>query len=473
MTAPESFPEDLYQTLADFQQTHLLAWWDELNKSERSELSAQIQRINFAQIQRLYAPDPSAKSEESPAQKAERATRPATVVRLEERESAPAESEKATAQGNQLLAAGRVGAILVAGGQGSRLGFSHPKGMYPIGPVKHTSLFQILVEQLRARARQAGQPICYFIMTSDATHEETVEYFQQHQNFGLSSDDLYFFKQGTMPAVDAESGQILLEQKHHIAVSPDGHGGMLAALKNNGMFDVMREKGIDTLYYHQVDNPTAIVCDPEFLGYHQNANAAVSVKVVSKRSPDEKMGVVCDVDQKTQIIEYSDLPSSIAEQTDEAGNLLHWAGSTAIHIFNRDFLEQIANDDARLPFHRANKKVPFIDASGSQVAPEEPNAIKFERFIFDVLPEADTVLVYETDRSREFNPVKNAEGQDSPRTAHEALNRIFSDWLQSCGVKLPADATVEISPLFAVDETELKQKISADTQFTSPLYLGE
>ncbi|WP_417382999.1 UTP--glucose-1-phosphate uridylyltransferase [Gimesia sp.] len=473
MSAPESFPEDLYQTLADFDQSHLLTWWNDLSEQAQSELVTQIQHINFAQIQRLYAPGATNQKTESPAQKAERATRPATVVRLEDRSSSPAESEEATKQGQKLLEAGRVGAILVAGGQGSRLGFSHPKGMYPIGPVKQTSLFQILVEQLRARARQAGQPIFYFIMTSDATHDETVEYFQQHQNFGLAEDELYFFKQGTMPAVDAESGLVLLAEKHRIAVSPDGHGGMLAALKNNGMFDVMREKGIDTLYYHQVDNPTAIVCDPEFLGYHQKANAEVSVKVVSKRSPDEKMGIVCDVDEKTQIIEYSDLPHHIAEQTDEEGKLLHWAGSTAIHIFNRDFLEQIANDDDRLPFHQANKKVPYIDGSSKQVEPEKPNAIKFERFIFDVLPEAETVLVYEIDRQREFNPVKNAEGQDSPQTAHEALNRIFSGWLTSCGVTLPADATVEISPLYAVDETELKQKISADAEFTSPVYLGE
>ncbi|MCA9022936.1 MAG: UTP--glucose-1-phosphate uridylyltransferase, partial [Planctomycetaceae bacterium] len=175
MSAPESFPEDLYQTLADFQQTHLLTWWKDLSEQDQSELLTQIQHINFAQIQRLYAPGATYQKSESPAQKAERATRPATVVRLEDRSSSPSESEEATKLGQKLLEAGRVGAILVAGGQGSRLGFSHPKGMFPIGPVKQTSLFQILVEQLRARARQAGQPICYFIMTSDATHDETVE----------------------------------------------------------------------------------------------------------------------------------------------------------------------------------------------------------------------------------------------------------------------------------------------------------
>lgn len=473
MNEPATVPEDLLQTLEEFQQTHLLTWWDEIDPSQQAELVAQIKEIDFAQVQRLFASGSSAQSAESPSQKAERATRPATVVRLADRQSDSAASAQAVETGNQSLAEGKVGAILVAGGQGSRLGFPHPKGMYPVGPVRQTSLFQILVEQLLARGKQAGRPISYFIMTSDATHAETVDYFQQNQNFGLAEENLFFFKQGTMPAVDAQTGQILLEDKHRIAVSPDGHGGMLAALKNSGMFDVMRKQGIETLYYHQVDNPTAIVCDPEFLGYHLQRNAEVSVKVVSKRSAEEKMGVVCDVDQKTQIIEYSDLPTHIAEQTDEHGQLMHWAGSTAIHVFNRDFLEAIADNDAQFPFHQANKKVPYIDASGSQVAPDEPNAIKFERFIFDVLPVADTVLVYEIDREREFNPLKNAEGQDSPTTVHAALNRIAKEWITACGVEVPADTSVEISPLLALDPEELKTRISSDLTISGPLYLGE
>lgn len=473
MTVSTSFPEDLFHKLEEYQQTQLLHWWDELNDQQREALTGQIQQINFAQIERLYAPKEGAKAEESPAEKAERATRPATVVRLDDRAHAKDEAEAAIAAGNQLLSEGKVGAILVAGGQGSRLGFSHPKGMYPVGPVKQTSLFQILVEQLIARGKKAGKPISYFIMTSDATHDETVEYFQQHQNFGLADDNLFFFKQGTMPAVDAETGKVLLAEPHRIAVSPDGHGGMLAALKNSGMFEIMQQQGIDTLYYHQVDNATAIVCDPEFLGYHQQRGAEVSVKVVSKRGPEEKMGVVCDVDQKTQIIEYSDLPAHIAEQTDEDGGLLHWAGSTAIHVFNRSFLENIANNDDLLPFHQANKKVPYVDADGNQVEPEAPNAIKFERFIFDVLPVADTVLVYEIDRQREFNPLKNAEGADSPETVHAALCRISSEWLTGSGVTVPESSDVEISPLYALDQEELIAKLDPSTKITYPLYLGE
>lgn len=473
MTTPKSNSEDLLKVLQTYQQTHLLQWWDELNEVQQIELASQIQSIDFNQIQSLYSPTNSKKQEESPAAKAERATRPATLIRLEDRVQAESETLQAVQAGEQLLTEGKVGAILVAGGQGSRLGFSHPKGMYPIGPVKQTSLFQMLVEQLIARSRKAGKPICYFIMTSDATHAETVAYFKEHQNFGLQADDLYFFKQGTMPAVDAKSGQILLEEKDRIAVSPDGHGGTLAALRNSGLFEVMRNKGIEYLYYHQVDNPTAIVCDPEFLGYHLQHQAEVSVKVVSKRSADEKMGIVCDVDQKTQIIEYSDLPAHIAEMKDQENNLLHWAGSTAIHIFNRSFLEQIANNDDLLPFHLAHKKVLFLDPTGTQISPTDPNAIKFERFIFDVLPVAETVLVYEIDRQREFNPLKNADGSDSPQTAHAALCQIYTQWLNSCGVNVPVDTPVEISPLVALDESELKAKIPPDADFTGPIYMGE
>ncbi|MFK7777382.1 MAG: UDPGP type 1 family protein [Gimesia sp.] len=473
MNTSKSFPEDLLKTLTQFHQTHLVQWWERLNEQQQDQLISQIESINFAQIQRLYSPTHSSKAEESPAQKAERATCPPNVIRLQDRSQANTNASQTIQAGNQLLAEGKVGAILVAGGQGSRLGFQHPKGMYPVGPVKQTSLFQMLVEQLIARSRIAGKPICYFIMTSDATHDETIAYFKQHQNFGLQADQLYFFKQGTMPAVDAQSGKILLEEKHRIAVSPDGHGGTLKALKNSGLFKVMQEKGIEYLYYHQVDNPTAIVCDPEFLGYHLQYQAEVSVKVVSKRAPEEKMGIVCEVDNQTQIIEYSDLPAHISEQVDPEGNLLHWAGSTAIHIFNRSFLEQIANDDDLLPFHQANKKVSFTDDTDTQISPKEPNAIKFERFIFDVLPVAKTVLVYEIDRQREFNPLKNADGPDSPQTVNAALCQIYSQWFQACGFEIPEGTAVEISPLIALDESELQTKISPDMNLNGPIYLGE
>ncbi len=339
------------------------------------------------------------------------------------------------AAGDELLRAGKVGAILVAGGQGTRLGFDKPKGMYPIGALSHAPLFQILAQQLLARSRRAAAPIPYFIMTSDATHDETVAFFGEHKNFGLPAGDVFFFQQGNMPAVDAASGKLLVASDQTLSTSPDGHGGMLTALAKSGLLAEMNRRGIEYLHYHQVDNPTAIVCDPVFLGFHAELGCDMSVKVVAKRSAAERMGVAVDVDGVTQIIEYSDLPLDVARKTDAAGALLLWAGSTAIHVFTRAFLDRLVEHGDALPFHVAHKKVPYCDADGKLVNPERENAYKFERFIFDALPLAKRALVLETDRAREFNPVKNASGDDSPETARAALASLFHGWLRAAGRK--------------------------------------
>jgi UDP-N-acetylglucosamine/UDP-N-acetylgalactosamine diphosphorylase len=234
---------------------------------------------------------------------------------------------------------------------------------------------------------------------------------------------------------------------------------MLAALAKAGLLDEMKRRGIEFLQYHQVDNPTAIVCDPAFLGFHAERGAEMSIKVVAKRSAAERMGVAVDVDGRTQIIEYSDLPPEVAAKTDEHGELLLWAGSTAIHVFSRSFIDRVAHSDTALPFHIAHKKVPYCDEQGQHVAPERENAYKFERFIFDALPAAKKSLVLETDRAREFNPVKNATGDDSPDTAREALLRLYRGWLREAGAIVDDQAPVEISPLCALDVEELRAKV--------------
>ncbi len=360
----------------------------------------------------------------------------------------------------------------MAGGQGTRLGFDKPKGMFPIGPVSQATLFQILAEQVLARSRRAGKPIPYFVMTSDATHDETIAFFTEHNFFGLPRGDVFFFAQGNMPAVDATTGKLLLADKATLSTSPDGHGGMLAALAKAGLLDEMRRRGIDFLHYHQVDNPTAIVCDPVFLGFHAERQAEMSVKVVAKRLAGERMGVAVDVDGRTQIIEYSDLPPEVAAKTDERGELLLWAGSTAIHVFSRAFLDRVAHSETALPFHIAHKKVPCCDEHGAPVAPERENAYKFERFIFDALPAATRSLVLETDRAREFNPVKNASGDDSPATAREALLRLHRGWLREAGVEVDDQTPVEVSPLFALDADEIRGKVRPGTRVTEPTFFS-
>jgi UDP-N-acetylglucosamine/UDP-N-acetylgalactosamine diphosphorylase len=306
-------------------------------------------------------------------------------------------------------------------------------------------------------------------MTSDATHDETKSAFKEHNWFGLNADQVKFFKQGHMPAVDAETGKLLLADKDRMALSPDGHGGMVAALKKQGILDDMRQRGLEQIYYHQVDNPCLKICDPEFLGLHQTTSSEMSTKVVRKVSAEEKMGLLVDIDGKTQIIEYSDLPDDVAAETEDDGSLRFWAGNTACHAFTVEFLVRLAESSTSLPFHKAFKKVPFLDEQGNFQDPDTPNAHKFERFIFDALPDAKVALVVETSREREFNPVKNAEGSDSPATCQAALDKIWRSWLSAAGIELNDEVIVEIQPSFALDETDViakREQIEAPNEGT-------
>jgi UDP-N-acetylglucosamine/UDP-N-acetylgalactosamine diphosphorylase len=323
-------------------------------------------------------------------------------------------------------------------------------------------------------------------MTSLATHDEVVAFFAEHRHFGLNPDDVFFFQQGSMPAVDAAldacaaahpsgaaaAGRVLLASKHEIAFSPDGHGGLPAALLRAGLFDEMRRRGIEQLYYHQVDNPATIVCDPVFLGLHSQHDSDLSTKVVAKIAPEEPMGVVVTVDGKTRIIEYSDLPADLLHKTDAAGNPCFRAGNTAIHAFRREFLERLAGDPQLLPFHVALKAVEFVDESGDVVPPVGGSAWKFERFIFDALPHTDRALVVETERAREFLPVKRAEGNDSPQTAREGLVRLYQSWLREAGKEIAADVPVEISPLVALQAADLQQGLQLPERIERPTVIG-
>jgi UDP-N-acetylglucosamine/UDP-N-acetylgalactosamine diphosphorylase len=463
-------PADVRQKLTQNGQAHLLQLWDQLAPASRTRLLEQLQALDLAQIKTLVETRRHSKGvqHDSPMERALRAVPPSSIVRLPKTDQDRERWRQAHHAGEELLRAGKVGAILVAGGQGTRLGFDKPKGMYPIGPVSRAPLFQILAEQLLARSRRAGHAIPYFIMTSDATHDDTVAYFKEQNYFGLPRDDVYFFEQGNMPAVDAESGRLLVSSDQTLCTSPDGHGGMQAALAKAGLLDEMKRRGVEFLHYHQVDNPTAIVCDPVFIGFHSQLGCGMSVKVVAKVSAEERMGVAVDVDGKKQIIEYSDLPPEVARKTDAQGSLLLWAGSTAIHVFSRGFLAGLVDRQDALPFHVAHKKVPYCDEQGTLIEPQAENAYKFERFIFDLLPLADRALVLETDRATEFNPVKNASGADSPDATRAALVALYRAWLRSAGAEVGDSTPVEISPLFALDADEVRAKIKPGSKYLEP-----
>ncbi len=369
--------------------------------------------------------------------------------------------------GEQLIRDGRVACFTVAGGQGSRLGYDGPKGCFPTSCVNDKPLFQLFAEAIVKSQQKYGCTIPWAIMTSPLNHEATVAFFEQHNCFGLDRAHIMFFEQGVMPSFDLETGRLLLAEPGVLATNPDGHGGAYRALKVSGALDTMLAQGIEHLSYFQVDNPHAKILDPVFLGLHASASDSsgqMSSKMVAKASWDEKVGVFCLIDGKTEIIEYSDLPEHLAKQTDASGTLAFNAGSIAIHAVSLAFIEQIVSDPKyALDFHRAVKKVAFIDpVSGDHITPDAPNAIKLERFVFDGIKLADQSIVMETDRVEEFAPVKNATGADSIESSKMLQTQRAGQWLESIGVTVPrkddgsVDAVIEISPLSAVEPNDLR-----------------
>jgi UDP-N-acetylglucosamine/UDP-N-acetylgalactosamine diphosphorylase len=313
-------------------------------------------------------------------------------------------------------------------------------------------------------------------MTSPTTHDETVEFFNANDRFGLPAEDLQVFCQGTMPAVDAATGKVLLDAPDRLALSPNGHGGMLAALASSGAMADAQRRGIRQLFYFQVDNPLVEIVGAEYLGYHILADAEMTTQVIAKRDPLEKVGNVVSADGRSLVIEYSDLPDDVARLTNADGSLKIWAGSIAVQVFDRGFLRRMAGQlDSQLdefPFHIANKKVAYIDPSGKRIEPAKPNAIKFERFIFDLMPAARNAVVVEVDPAKAFAPLKNASGAatDTPESVKAQLTALHRQWLCSAGAEV-GDAAVEISPWFALDAEELRSKLKAGVKITGPTYL--
>jgi UDP-N-acetylglucosamine/UDP-N-acetylgalactosamine diphosphorylase len=446
----------------------LLRFADELSPPDRARLEKQIDSIDLEQLSKLVAGKDQSVDWSALAAQA----LPPTAIRLGQPDPHYT-TEDARSAGEEALRRGEVAMLLVAGGQGTRLGFDLPKGMFPIGPVSGRSLFQMHCDRLIALSRKYGHDIPLYIMTSPATDADTRDYFAKEDRCGLKPEQLHFFCQGQMPAVDAQTGQILLAAKDEVALSPDGHGGMVTALRDSGCLEDAQRRGVKLFYYAQVDNPLAELCDPLLLGFHLLSRSQLTTQVVKKRFAKEKVGNVVAIDGKIQIIEYSDLPDWVAEHTTPDGTLKLWAGNIAIHVFDLEFLDTIAQQAEGLPFHRAHKKVAHVDEQGNIVTPEEPNAIKFERFVFDLLPLAERALVVEGDAARVFAPVKNADGAavDTPSQAREAILRLHREWLEEAGVRIDDGIRVEIHPNWALDEAEVQEKISGDLHITTDTFL--
>jgi len=454
--------EEIKKLLEKHHQSHLLAFWDQLNAAQRQSLLAQIQQLDWSQIDG-WVVDIVRKT--APAQ-IDAGFTPApfyssTPVNPQQKRK----FDQAIELGKDLISAGKVAAFVVAGGEGSRLGFDGPKGNFPISPVKNKTFFQIFAETIKAASKKYKAVCPWFIMTSPSNHARTKEIFCSNNYYGLDAKNVFIFQQGTQPTFGFD-GKILLADKADIACSPDGHGGCIRAIYKSGALEDMTKRGIEFISYFQIDNPLVNVFDPLFIGLHALDGAEMSSKGLIKTVPKEKLGNFGLINGKVTVIEYSDLPDEIAEKRKPDGSLLFQLGSIAIHIISRTFIEKLNAKGFALPLHRAIKEIPHIDQYGNPAQPDQPNGIKLESFVFDALPLASKSIILETVRSQEFAPTKNAAGIDSVETTRQMMVARAADWLQSAGITIPKkpdgspDCLIKIAPSFALEKDDVKAKLN-------------
>ncbi len=439
-------PRDLFEAYRNAGQEHVFRFWDELSGEERDALVGQLRGIDLDLVAGLVSGDLKLHA----GGNVERT--PPPVIGLGG-ELPHCSRGEAAARGRELLKAGKIGIFLVAGGQGTRLGYAGPKGCVEVGPLTGKSLFQLHGEKILALSRQSGRPMPWYIMTSAANDAETRAFFEEHRHFGLPPEDVIFFEQNMAPALD-DAGKLILETKSRVFLAPDGHGGAFAAFCGGGGLADARRRRIEQIFYFQVDNAIIVMADPVFLGFHDAARSEMSLKVVRKTGPEEKVGVVALENGVPHVVEYSDLSKEEAERREPDGELTFWGGSIAIHAFQLSFLQKGGEGGFKLPYHEARKKIPVVDAAGKAV---EIEGTKHEQFIFDALPCAKTHLSMEVERSAEFSPVKNRTGVDSLETARVMLVEEHRRWLRAAGVE--ARGRIEVSALAALTEKELKERL--------------
>ena len=396
--------ESARKKLEQYGQLHVLDRYEELTDEQKQMLLDQIEETDFSVIR--YAENPHG------GQVRGKIT-PLGAMEITEIEKNKEHFEKV---GLEALRNRKIGAVLLAGGMGTRLGSDDPKCMYNIGITKPVYIMQRLIENLMDVVNQAGVYVPLFIMTSDKNHDKTVAFMEEMDYFGYDRDMVRFFKQDMAPAVDY-NGKVYMESACRIATSPNGNGGWFLSMMNSGVLNRAKELGVEWLNIFAVDNVLQRIADPCFVGATLESGCATGAKVVRKVSPDEKVGALCLEDGMPSIVEYYDMTPELLEAKDEKGDPAYNFGVILNYLFREKDLERIVND--ALPVHVVEKKIPYMDKNGNQVKPEEPNGYKFEQLAVDLVRELDTCLPYEVLREREFAPIKNKTGIDSVESARE------------------------------------------------------
>ena len=322
--------------------------------------------------------------------------------------------------GLQAIRDGKVGAVLLAGGQGSRLGFDHPKGMFNIGVERELYIFECLINNLLEVTNEAGAYVPLFVMTSTENYKETHEFFRKHNYFGYSEDNVWFFMQEQLPTLDT-NGKLMLSGRGTVSTAPNGNGGWYASMAKTGMLKIVKDANIEWLNVFAVDNVLQRIADPCFIGAVIESGKVSGAKVVAKADPNEKVGVLCLEDGRPSIVEYYEMTDEMINRREENGVLSYNYGVILNYLFRVDKLNQTLS--VKLPLHRAFKKIKYMNENNEIIKPEEPNAYKFETLALDMVKLQDNCLAYEVDRSREFAPVKNKEGVDSVETAQALLRK--------------------------------------------------
>ncbi len=395
--------------LKKYGQEHLLKFYDNLDENKKEKLLEQIENIDFELINSLYD------STKGNAKKDNAKIEPIDFIDKYKLNDKYKYYEEI---GKKAIKAGELAVVTMAGGQGTRLGHSGPKGTFDIGLDSHKSLFELLCDSIKEEAKKYDVQIPWFIMTSKENNKDTIEFFKKNKYFGYEKN-IYFFIQGELPMIDTE-GKILIGENGLIKLAADGHGGVYESLVKSNMVNKMKELGCKWVFIGGVDNCLAKMVDPVLMGIAIDKNVTAAGKSVVKANPHEKVGAFCKKNGKPSVVEYSEITDEMAEAVDENGELLYGESHILCNLFSVDAIERMGSNP--LPYHIAFKKATYIDKDGNKVVPTSPNAFKFEAFLFDAFGEVDDMAILRVKREEEFAPVKNASGVDSPETARKLYN---------------------------------------------------
>lgn len=446
-------------------QEQVFAFYDQLNVGEKASLYEQLQNFDPEQINNLadVALHPPKSSEDESKPSIEPLPESATASILD---SNPEDLHKWYRSGLEHIANNKVAVVLMAGGQGTRLGSSAPKGCFDIGLPSHKSLFQVQAERIWKIQQLAGKEfekeevvVPWYVMTSGPTRGPTEKFFEENNYFGLKKANVYIFEQGVLPCI-SNDGKILMESKSKVAVAPDGNGGIYQALLTSNVRTDMRKRGIEHVHAYCVDNCLVKVADPVFIGFAASKNVDIATKVVRKRNASEPVGLILLKNGKPDVVEYSEISKELAEEKDlKHQDVLKFRAANIVnHYYSFRFLETIEDWSHKLPHHVARKKIPHVNTdSGETIKPDKPNGVKLEQFVFDVFPflSLEQFASLEVDRKDEFSPLKNARGagEDDPDTSRKDILDQGTRWAKAAGAAVindsDAGAEVEVSPLIS------------------------